>query len=81
MQKLEILLRMEMVMMMEAPKSFMLIFFVNLKTCCMLEMLLEFHSWYKRGHPFPLKTPKEKEEVMNAIHISMWQIKTYAPSG
>jgi len=33
----------------------------------MLEMLLAFHAWYKRGHPFLLKSVKEKEEVMNAI--------------
>jgi len=45
----------------------------------MLEMLLAFHAWYKRGHPFSLKSVKEKEEVMNAIQIMMWQIKTYAP--
>jgi len=45
----------------------------------MLEMLLAFHAWYKRGHPFSLKTNKEKEEVMNAICIMMCQIKRYAP--
>ncbi len=26
----------------------------------MLEMLLAFHAWYKRGHPFSLKTNQEK---------------------
>ncbi len=41
----------------------------------MLEMLLAFHAWYKRGHPFLFKTNTEKEEVMNAICIMMWQIK------
>jgi len=45
----------------------------------MMEMLLAFHAWYKRGYPFSLKTNKEKEEVMNAICIMMWQIKRYAP--
>jgi len=33
----------------------------------MLEMLLAFHAWYKRGHPFSLKTITKKEEVMKAI--------------
>jgi len=45
----------------------------------MLEMLLAFHAWYKRGHPFSLKTITEKEEVMKAIQIMMERIKTYAP--
>jgi len=26
-----------------------------------------------------LKTVEEKEELMNAIQIMMWQIKSYAP--
>jgi len=42
-------------------------------------MLLAFLAWYKRGHPFSLKTVKEKELVMNAFQIMIWQIKTYAP--
>jgi len=28
---------------------------------------------------FSLKTCKDKEKVMNAIHIMIWHIKTYAP--
>jgi len=44
----------------------------------MLEMLLAFHVWYKRGRPFLLKTITEKEEVMKAIQIIMNRIKTYA---
>jgi len=52
----------------------MLIFLRAWNILQMLEMLLTFHAWYKRGHPFSLKTPKEKEEVMKAMHIIMWQI-------
>jgi len=66
--KMEILLQIEMMMMMEALKSFMLICLVSLKTCCKCWRCY----WYKTGHPFSLKTCKEKEEVMNAIHIMMW---------
>jgi len=46
----------------------------------MLEMLLAFHAWYKRGHPFSLKTITEKEEATKAFQIMMERIKTYAPS-
>ena len=37
------------------------------KMLYMLELLLAFHAWYKRGHPFSLKTITKKEEVMKAI--------------
>ena len=49
------------------------------KMLYMLELLLAFHAWDKRGHPFSLKTKKEKEEVMGAIRIMMDSIKKFAP--
>jgi len=45
----------------------------------MLELLLAFHAWYKRGHPFSLKNDKEKFEMQEAIRIMMRQIKKFAP--
>ena len=45
----------------------------------MLELLLAFHAWYKRGHPFSLKNDKEKFEMQEAIGIMMRQIKKFAP--
>ena len=45
----------------------------------MLELLLAFHAWYKRGHPFSLKNDNEKFEMQQAIRIMMQQIKKFAP--
>jgi len=48
------------------------------KMLCMLELLLAFHALYNRGHPFSLRTKKEKE-VLGAIRIMMDSIKKFAP--
>jgi len=45
------------------------------KMLYMLELLLAFHAWYKKGHPFSLKTVQEKVEVLGAIRIMMESIK------
>lgn len=45
----------------------------------MLELLLAFHAWYQRGHPFSLQDDKEKFEMQQAIRIMMNQIKKFAP--
>jgi len=45
----------------------------------MLELLLAFHAWYKRGHPFSLKNEEEKTDMLKAIWIMMQQIKKYGP--
>jgi len=45
----------------------------------MLELLLAFHAWYKRGHPFSLRNDTEKFEMQEAIRIMMGQIKKFAP--
>jgi len=45
----------------------------------MLELLLAFHAWYKRGHTFSLKNDSEKFEMQEAIRIMMRQIKKFAP--
>ncbi len=45
----------------------------------MLELLLAFHAWYQRGHPFSLQDDKEKFEMQQAIRIMMEQIKKFAP--
>jgi len=45
----------------------------------MLELLLAFHAWYQRGHPFSLKDDKEKFEMQQAIRIMMDQIKKFPP--
>jgi len=29
----------------------------------MLELLLAFHAWYKRGHPFSMRTVEEKMKL------------------
>jgi hypothetical protein len=45
----------------------------------MLEMMLAFHAWYKRGHPFSLKTKTEKTKMLRSIRILLAQIKENAP--
>jgi len=45
----------------------------------MLELLLAFHAWYQRGHPFLLYNDKEKFEMLEAIRIIMGLIKSFAP--
>jgi len=45
----------------------------------MLDLLLAFHAWYQRGHPFSLQDDKEKFEMQQAIRIMMNQIKKFAP--
>jgi len=49
------------------------------KMLTMLEMILAFHAWYKRGHPFSLKTEKEKTAMLRAIRIMLHEIKVNAP--
>jgi len=49
------------------------------KMLYMLELILAFHAWYKKGHPFSLKTEKEKSEVLGAIRIMLESIKKFAP--
>jgi len=45
----------------------------------MLELLLAFHAWYQRGHPFSLQDDQEKLEMQQEIRIVMKQIKYFAP--
>jgi len=49
------------------------------KMLYMLELMLAFHAWYKRGHPFCLKTKQDKEDVLNAIRTMMKEILENAP--
>ena len=49
------------------------------KMLTMLEMMLAFHAWYKRIHPFPLKTNKEKSKILSAIRIMLCEMKVTAP--
>ncbi len=44
----------------------------------MLETLLAFHAWYKRGHPFFTQN-KSRKKVLMSIRIMMRAIKTNAP--
>ncbi len=44
----------------------------------MLDLLLAFHAWYQRGHPFSLQDETEKLEMQQAIRIMMQQIKNFA---
>jgi len=41
-------------------KLFLLTAFASQKMLAMLELLLAFHAWYKRGHPFSLMNEEEK---------------------
>jgi len=45
----------------------------------MLEMMLAFHAWYKRGHPFCLKTNLHKTKMLNAIRNMMKEVIKNAP--
>jgi len=45
----------------------------------MLEKLLAFHAWYKKGHPFCLKTETDKRKMFVAIRTMMGEIKMHAP--
>ena len=37
------------------------------KMLYMLELLLAFHAWYKKGHPFSLKTVQEKMKLLEPL--------------
>jgi len=37
------------------------------KMLYMLELLLAFHAWYKKGHPFSLKTVQEKMKFLEPL--------------
>jgi len=45
----------------------------------LLEKLLAFHAWYKKGHPFCLKTKTDKRKMFLAIRTMMGEIKMHAP--
>ena len=45
----------------------------------MFELLLAFHAWYKKGHPFCLKTNADKRKMLQAIRNMMSEIKENAP--
>jgi len=45
----------------------------------MLEELLAFHAWYKKGHQFSLKTKGDKRKMFMAIRTMMGEIKMHAP--
>jgi len=45
----------------------------------MLELMLAFHAWYKMGHPFCLKTKKDKMDMLDAIRTMMKEILKNAP--
>jgi len=40
----------------------------------MLELLLAFHAWYKRGHPFSMRNLQGKNEVRSAIQTMLAEI-------
>jgi len=44
----------------------------------MLDLLLAFHAWYKRGHPF-LSKMIYKIDMLKAIRIMMEQLQKYTP--
>jgi len=39
------------------------------KMLYMLELLLAFHAWYKRGHPFSLRTKREKKKFWEPLEL------------
>jgi len=45
----------------------------------MLEILLAFHAWYKKGYPFCLKTNDHKRKILMAIRLMMSKIKKNSP--
>jgi len=44
-----------------------------------LELLLAFHAWYHKGHPFLMQNLAEKELIQNAIKEMLEEVKTKAP--
>jgi len=38
-----------------------------------------FHAWYKKGHPFCLKTKTDKRKMFMAIRTMMGETKVHAP--
>ncbi len=44
-----------------------------------LELLLTFHAWYQKGHPFFMHNSEEKEQIQNAIKEMLEEVKTKAP--
>ena len=45
----------------------------------LLETILSFHAWYKCGHPFPVSTEEQKEEVLDAIRGMLTELMTTLP--
>ncbi|HEY9297419.1 MAG TPA: hypothetical protein VIQ31_13820, partial [Phormidium sp.] len=45
----------------------------------LLEMLLAFYAWYKRGHPFTVGSKNNRVEMNDAIRILLRSVKEFAP--